>query len=50
MHDNAATWLYVSSGTGQVVRDVTRKERVWNWLGANLHWIYPVQLRKHRPV
>ena len=50
LHDNAATWLYVSSGTGQVVRDVTRKERVWNWLGANLHWIYPVQLRKHRPV
>lgn len=50
MHDDAATWLYVSSATGQVVRDVTRKERVWNWLGANLHWIYPVQLRKHRPV
>ncbi|MDE0712229.1 MAG: hypothetical protein OXH60_08855 [Rhodospirillales bacterium] len=50
LHDTAATWLYVSSGTGQVVRDVTRSERVWNWLGANLHWIYPVQLRKHRTV
>lgn len=47
LRDEAASWLYVSSGTGQVVRDVTRNERVWNWLGANLHWIYPVQLRKH---
>lgn len=50
LHDAAATWLYVSSSTSQVVRDVTRNERVWNWLGANLHWIYPVQLRKHRTV
>ncbi len=47
LRDEAATWLYVSSSTGQVVRDVTRNERMWNWLGANLHWIYPVQLRKH---
>ena len=50
MHDAAATWLYVSSSTNQVVRDVTRNERIWNWLGANLHWIYPVQLRKHGTV
>ena len=50
MRDAAATWLYVSSSTNQVVRDVTRNERVWNWLGANLHWIYPVQLRKHGSV
>lgn len=50
VHDPAATWLYVSSSTSQVVRDVTRNERVWNWLGANLHWIYPVQLRKHGAV
>ena len=50
VQDPAATWLYVSSSTGQVVRDVTRNERVWNWLGANLHWIYPVQLRKHDSV
>jgi len=50
LRDEAATWLYVSSSTAQVVRDVTRNERVWNWLGANLHWIYPVQLRKHDSV
>ena len=45
--DQASTHLYVSSRTGQVVRDTTRRERIWNWLGANLHWIYPLQLRKH---
>ncbi len=39
--------LYVSSRTGEVVRDVSGLEKAWNWLGANLHWIYPVQLRKH---
>jgi len=45
--DPASTHLYVSSRTGQVVRDTTRRERIWNWLGANLHWIYPLQLRQH---
>ena len=45
--DSDNTELYISSRTGEVVRDVNQTERVWNWLGANLHWIYPVQLRKH---
>lgn len=35
--------LYVSSASGAVVRDVTQVERVWNWLGAWLHWIYPLR-------
>ncbi|MBT5032403.1 MAG: hypothetical protein HOM55_08940 [Proteobacteria bacterium] len=48
--DTADTHLYVSSRTGQVVLDTTRKERVWNWLGSNLHWIYPLQLRKYSGV
>ncbi len=48
VNDGLGTELYVSSLTGQVVRDTHRSERIWNWLGANLHWIYPVQLRKHR--
>ena len=46
--DGMGTELYVSSLTGQVVRDTRLSERVWNWLGSNLHWIYPVQLREHR--
>ncbi|MCY3554661.1 MAG: PepSY domain-containing protein [Gemmatimonadetes bacterium] len=47
LNDPAGTELYVSSVTGEVVRDTSALERGWNWLGANLHWIYPVQLRQH---
>ncbi|MXX61342.1 MAG: PepSY domain-containing protein [Holophagales bacterium] len=50
IEDGKGTELYVSSLTGQVVRDTHRNERIWNWLGSNLHWIYPVQLREHRGV
>jgi uncharacterized iron-regulated membrane protein len=43
----ANTELYISSTTGQVVRDTTAMERGWNWLGTTIHWIYPVQLRRN---
>jgi hypothetical protein len=33
-------WLYVSSRTGEVVRDASLTERSWGWLGAWLHWLY----------
>jgi len=45
--DAAGTRLYISSLTGEVVRDTDTRERVWNWLGANLHWIYSLVLRRH---
>ncbi|MBM3358417.1 MAG: PepSY domain-containing protein [Betaproteobacteria bacterium] len=48
--DAAGTELYVSDRTGEVVRDTSRLERVWNWLGANLHWLYPLELVRHRAV
>lgn len=35
------TLLYVSGATGEVVRDATATERLWNWVGAWLHWLYP---------
>ena len=35
------TLLYVSSRTGEVVRDASRTERTWNGLGAWIHWLYP---------
>ncbi len=47
LNDAAGTELYVSSLTGEVVRDSTRVERVWNYAGSVLHWIYPTALRKH---
>ncbi len=39
--DDHATQLYVSTRTGEIVRDATRTERVWNWAGAWIHWLYP---------
>ncbi|MCE4537727.1 PepSY domain-containing protein [Pelomonas sp. P7] len=41
--DAAGRWLYVSSRTGEVVRDATAAERRWGWLGAWLHWLYPLR-------
>lgn len=35
--------LYVSGITGEVVRDVSVVEKYWNWLGAWLHWLYPLR-------
>lgn len=47
--DDAGRELYVSSNTGEVVRDTTRGERFWNWLGAVPHWIYFTPLRAAPP-
>jgi hypothetical protein len=43
LHDAAGTRLYVSGRTAQVVRDATHAERGWNYLGAWLHWLYPLR-------
>lgn len=48
--DDAGTELYVSAVTGEVVRDTTRAERFWNWLGAVPHWIYFTPLRANPPL
>lgn len=44
LNDPSGTELYVSSTTGEVVRDTTRRERWWNYAGSVAHWIYPVVL------
>ena len=46
LDDAAHTELYVSSTTGEVVRDTTRRERVLNYFAAVTHWIYPHVLRR----
>lgn len=46
LNDDAGTVLYVSDKTGKIVRDTNRTEKMWNWLGSTVHWIYPAQLRK----
>ena len=48
--DAAGTEFYVSSRTGEVVRDTTRSERFWNWLGSVPHWIYFTPLRADPPL
>jgi hypothetical protein len=45
--DPAATELYVSARTGEVVQRTTGRERAWNYLGAVTHWIYFTPVRKH---
>ena len=42
--------LYVSSVSGAVVLDTTRRERFWNWLGSVPHWLYPTVLRQYQPI
>jgi uncharacterized iron-regulated membrane protein len=46
LNDNAGTELYVSSVTGEVVLNTTRRERAWNYVGSVAHWIYPTLLRR----
>ncbi len=40
LDDAGGTLLYISGTTAEVVRDATRSERGWNYLGAWLHWLY----------
>jgi hypothetical protein len=43
LDDEEATRLYVSGTTGEVVRDAPRAERLWNYAGAWIHWLYPLR-------
>lgn len=50
LNDTNGTELYVSARTGEIVRDSTTFERGWNWVGAIVHWLYPLPLRQHREL
>jgi uncharacterized iron-regulated membrane protein len=41
LDDAPGTRLYVSGRTGEVVRDASASERLWNYAGAWIHWLYP---------
>jgi hypothetical protein len=45
--DDAATDIYVSGTSGDVVQRTTAQARALNWLGAVPHWLYPTLLRQH---
>lgn len=44
--DAAGTQWYLSSRTGEVIQQTTREARVWGFLGAVIHWLYPTILRE----
>ncbi len=50
LNDDAGHELYVSSVTGEIVLETTRRQRVWNYVGSVAHWIYPTVLRRHAAV
>lgn len=43
------TLLYISSRSGEVVRDATRSEQLWNYAGAWIHWLYPFRGNAFEP-
>ena len=47
LNDASGTEIYVSSATGEIVLDTTRRQRAWNYVGSVAHWIYPTALRSH---
>lgn len=47
MNDVAGTELYVSTRSGEVMQRTRHAERAWNYVGAVVHWINVVSLRKH---
>ena len=45
--DGDGSDVYVSSITGEIVLETTRRERWWNLAGSVVHWIYPTVLRSN---
>jgi hypothetical protein len=50
MRDAASTRLFISSATGQVLLDAPLGQRLWNYGGAWLHWLYMFRDRPVDPV
>jgi uncharacterized iron-regulated membrane protein len=48
--DTAATELYVSPRTAEVVQLTTRKQRAMAWTGTIPHWLYFTALRTNQPL
>ena len=44
--DKDRTHIYISTKTTEVLQKTTRHQRVWNYFGAVIHWIYPTVIRK----
>ncbi len=44
--DPTRTVVYVAQRSGEVVQATSRESRLWAWLGAIPHWLYPTVLRR----
>ena len=44
--DENRTHIYISAKTTEVLQKTNRQQRVWNYFGAVVHWIYPTIIRK----
>ncbi|MBW4050027.1 MAG: peptidase [Proteobacteria bacterium] len=44
------TELYVSARSGQVLQQTRRVQREWNYIGAIVHWVNIVSLRRHKDL
>ncbi|WP_428102656.1 PepSY domain-containing protein [Candidatus Rariloculus sp.] len=47
LNDPEGNEWYLSSTTGELVQQSTRRERVWGWFGSVTHWLYPTLLRQN---
>lgn len=45
-NDAQGTQWYISSKTGEIIQYTTREQRIWAYLGAVIHWLYPTKLRE----
>ena len=50
LNDKLGTEFYISSKSGEIVQLTTARERLWGYLGAVIHWLYPTVLRQHTAV
>ena len=50
MNDPGSSLLYVSSVTGEVMLDAPQSQRLWNFVGAWLHWLYMFREGSSDPV
>jgi len=47
LNDDEKTEVYISSRSGELVQLTTADSRLWGYLGAVVHWIYPTALRQY---
>ena len=50
LEDGRGTELYVSSRSGEVLQRTRRTAREWNYVGAIVHWVNIVGLRRHKDL